>query len=219
MKKLFLTIILSTLSAYIFPQSVDNIIANFAGQECAQFNNINEEEWKYAKYVFSKIAPPFYDLEQTEQIKDSINNFWFEKVFTYKNEDSYSLDFAKIKTEAAQVNLSDIPDVNEFIFIGMKIPLLEKAHTITHLELKDCPIQIKNNFRQEFEKVKEFYEVLIATKDEDTEVTILKNKDTNSFSELIMLEQSDPSHINLMKLTGSFDISDISAPKDYDELN
>lgn len=217
MKKLIFTaFLLFTLSVNFYSQNIENVFSAFIGEECIKFDDISEKEWKYAKYIFSKIDPPFYDMDREIQIKDSINSFWFDKVFTRKEGNSYSLDFNKVKKEAAKVDDSNIPEVKEFIFIGMKIPMLEKAKSITSLEMNNCSDDLKNKFWKEFESIKSSYETLVSRGENNEKNLIMKNKG-DSFSEIIVLSQSNESSTNLMWLKGTFDITDITPPKDYNE--
>lgn len=216
MKKLLFTVILSVISLLAFSQKVEDVISAFAGEKCVKLDDISEKEWKYAKYVFSKIDPPFYDMDMVEQIKDTANSFWFDKVFTRKEGNSYSLDFDKVKKEAAQVNDSDIPEVKEFIFIGMKMPMLEKAKSIISLEMNNCGADLMDRFLNEFENIEPLYELLAANGEGRNKSLVMKNKG-DSFTEIILLSQESESSINLMWLKGAFDITDITPPKDYSE--
>ncbi len=208
MKKISLVVLLLTISMInVFSQSVEDVIASFSNREYSKVEALNENEWKYAKFVFSKIAPSFYEAKAEMQLKDTLNSFWFDKVFTRKanNNNSYSVDFDKVKTEAAKVTLSDIPEVNEFVFIGMKMPILEKAKSITHLELNNYNENAKSEFWNEIDKMKSSYEVLISTNEDSERSMIMKNKGEESFSEIIMIDETDESTIDLVWMKGSFD--------------
>lgn len=215
MKKLLFTITLFATSLAVFSQKVEDIIAAFECQECSVSEYLDDKDWQYARYVFSQIDPPFYDMNKAEQLKDTVNGIWFDKVFTRKEGESYSLDFEKVKKEAALVNIADIPEVNEFIFIGMKIPLLEKTRSIKHLSIEDCSKEVKDRFRTEAKKIIGSYEILANVRDNESETFVMKNKDSDSFHELVILELGED--LNLVKMEGIFDISDLSAPKDYNE--
>ncbi|MDL2215211.1 DUF4252 domain-containing protein, partial [Dysgonomonas sp. OttesenSCG-928-M03] len=147
--------------------------------------------------------------------KDTISAPWFDKIFTRRKGENYSLDFKKIRIETAKANISDIPDTKEFVFIGMKIPLLEKARSIIHLELENCSDDIKNKFREQIKHIKTSYDVLTIWSSDNNEDSILmmKNKEPEPFTELIIAELGETPY--LVRFKGTFDISDISAPKDY----
>jgi len=97
------------------------------------------------------------------------------------------------------------------------MPILEKAKTIASLELKGCSTEIAENLLQKIDAIKSSYEVLVEQKNDNHISLIMKNKDTSSFTELIIFDQSKNTFTNLVKLTGSFDISDIIPPKEYNE--
>lgn len=215
MTKLIFTSLLFVLSLGVFSQKIENVISSFAKEECVKYEALNEDEWKFAKYVFSKIDPPFYNLEQSEQVKDTINSIWFNKAFTY-NDNGYSLDLGKIKLETSRINISDIPDVNDFVFIGMKMPMLEKAKSITSLEMNNCSTKLTDKFRKEFENIKTSYEVLVS-EEENNEINLIMKNQGDSFTEIILFSQDGKSSIHCMWLKGAFDITDIAPPKDYNE--
>lgn len=216
MKKLFFTTLLSILSVSIFSQTIEQLFSMFASDGCSKLEVLDEDEWKFAKYVFSRIDPLFYDMDRTEQIKDSVNSTWFNKVFTY-NDNGYSLDFEKVKAEASKVNHTDIPQVNEFIFIGMKMPILEKAKSISSLEMNNCNIELKDKFWQEIEAIKPFYEILVGQQSDKDKNLIMKSKQEEPFPEIIIAAQNDDSSINLLRLQGTFHLSDITPSEEYNE--
>jgi len=213
MKKCLFITVLFFISICLFAQKADEVINEFANLECSKHYDLNEKEWSYAKYAFSMINPSFYEKDRDGQGKDTESSAWFDKVFTRKEDDSYSLDFEKVKKEAANTQTSDIPEIYEFSFIGMKMPLLEKAKTITSLEFKECSNETINDFTQKIEDLKSDYEVLVEHKNNDNVNIIMKNKDVDSFTELIIFDKHENTSANLMKLKGSFDISDITPPK------
>ena len=216
MRKILLLALLSTISVVnIFPQSIEDVIAFFSNREYSKVETLNEKEWKYAKFVFSKIDPSFYNEKAEIQLKDTLNNYWFDKVFTRKteNSNSYSLDFDKVKAGAAKITLSDIPEVEEFIFIGMKMPILEKARSITHLELKNYKDNERNTFWDEIDKIKSSYEILISKNEGNEKAMIMKNKEKGSFSQIIMIDETDDSSIDVVCMKGSFDASVLTPPK------
>jgi len=216
MKKIVFIVILSMFSLTAFSQKLETVISAFVGEECVKYDDISEKEWKYAKYIFSKIDPPFYDKDRVVQIKDTVNSFWFDKIFTRKEGNSYSLDFDKIREEAAKTNDSDIPEVEEFIFIGMKMPMLEKAKSITSLEMNNCNADLKDKFWKELESIKPSYEILVSVGEDHEKDLVIKNKG-DSFTEIILISQNSESSINLIWLKGAFNITDITPPKDYNE--
>jgi len=217
MKKLTFIIILLSFSILAFSQKVEDFISHFANQECCQIDYVNEDEWRYAKYVFSNIDPPYYDLDRDQQIRDTVNSFWFDQVFLRREGDSnnYSLNFRKVKESAARADVANVPEIKEFVFIGMKIPLLEKAKTIQQMDLEDCWSEVKESFRNEARKLADHYTVITSVKDDESDILLLKNKEEDSFYELIMIELGQEPH--LLRMEGIFEMSDISAPKDYNE--
>lgn len=217
MKKCLFTLILFFTSICFFAQNVDSLINTFVNLDCSKYHKLNEVEWSYAKFAFSNINPSFYNLSRIDQEKDTISSVWFDKVFTRGDRDYYSLDFEKVQKEAAKVIASDIPEVKEFSFIGMKMPLLEKAKSITSLELNKCSTETIDDFTQKIEDLKSFYEILVEQRDNKYLSLIMKNKEANSFYELIIFDKNEDTSANLLKMEGSFDISDITPPNDYKE--
>lgn len=217
MNKCLFTTALFFISICLFAQKADSVINEFANLECSKYHNLSEKEWSYAKFVFSKINPQFYDLDRINQEKDSASCAWFDKVYTRGEGNNYSLDFEKIQKEAAKVQASDIPEIKEFDFIGMKMPLLEKAKTITAIEFEGCPIEIMNDLTKKVEALKSSYEVLVELKNNDEINLIMKEKDADSFNELIIFDMDENTSANLLRLKGSFEISDITPPNEYKE--
>lgn len=213
MKKILFIALLLTTSIYIYGQKIDDIISSFSNQQCSLLNNLNENEWKYTRYVLSKIEPSFYELKRENQNNDIVSNAWFNKIFTRGKGENYSLDFNKVRIEASKVDVSDLPDIREFVFIGMKISLLKKTNSITYLELGNCPANTQNNFREQIQQIKDSYEVLTDLKDDDTRMFMMKNKEPDSFHELIIIEYGKEPY--LVRLKGKFSISDLSAPEKY----
>ncbi len=215
MKPILSVILLFSTYIFIHSQNLDEIVSIFSTSECSKVESANEKEWKYARYLLSKIEPSFYDLNRTSQERDTISSLWFDKIFTRGKGENYSLDFNKIREEAANVNISDIPDIKKFTFIGMKIPLLENTQSIIHIELEDCPNELKNKFREQIKRVKDHYEVLTDLRSDEDKILMMRNKQPEPFTELIIVELGESPY--LVKLKGVFDISDISAPKEYNE--
>lgn len=216
MKNALFTVLLFMISLSIFSQRAEDIFSAFNNQECVKSEAINEDEWKFARYAFSNISASFYEKNKSEQQKDTINSNWFNKVFTY-NENGYSLDFEKIKTGAAKINSSEIPDVKEFIFIGMQMPILQSATSITSLKLRNCGEELKDKFDEKFNSIKPFYDILISQELDSEKNIVMKNKEDEPFSEVILLSQIGESYIDLVYLKGTFYLSDITPPKDSDD--
>lgn len=221
MKKIPLIILL--LAVYIttaFAQrNVADVIDSFSNREYSKVESLNENEWKFARFVFSKIDHLYHDADAVTQLKDTLTTFWFDKVFkrNIDNPNSYTLDFEKVRAEAAKESLTDIPDITEFSFIGMKMPILEKTKSITHLELGECDKNIKSMFWAQIDKIRPSYELLVSTNEDNHKTMILKNKEKDLFSEFIMIDETGDSSIDLVWLKGLYDGSELTPPKDHDE--
>jgi len=78
MRKFLSAILLFTISICLFAQKADDVINKFVNLECSKYHSLNQKEWSYAKFVFSKIDSSFYDLDREEQIKDTASCTWFD---------------------------------------------------------------------------------------------------------------------------------------------
>lgn len=101
-------------------------------------------------------------------------------------------------------------------FILFIMPIIAFSQkVIRHPDLENCPPDVKNSFRAETKKIIPSYTLLTKAKEGEDEVLMMKNKDSDSFHELVILELGENAH--LTKLEGIFDISGLSALKEYNE--